>query len=524
MSARWIAICLLCALWASPAAARIERFAVVIGHNRGAPDEAELQYAETDAARVHDVLLQIGDVSPLNAVLLRGRDAGFVRSAVLSINERIRQLSAAADTQVVLIVYFSGHADAQALHLGGSELPLQELRQLATGSAADFRLVIVDACRSGALTRVKGGRRLPPFALPAAAEPVLPSDGIAFLTASASAEDAQESDELQSSFFTHALVTGLLGAADADRDGNVVLDEAYRYAYGATLRATSRTWAGTQHPTFQYDLRGRGELTLTRPAAHAVERATISFPPGLGFVLLRDSSAGRVALELEPSAQTRSLSLEPGRYFVRARSAELMYEGMLDAKSGVARGIELERMERIDYVRLVRKGGRASQLAHGPLIGASLRTALPNAERACLGPTLGYSVDVSHFGARAKLGTCWSALDNAVVQTRVAAYDVELQLYHAWELGRVSLEVGLGLGVSLFQQRFETRGSAPARLSAVPFIAPGLGAQVNVSSGYYLDLHLGAETHFLRLQDRNARSGLDAAFAVRTSVGVGKYF
>lgn len=51
-------------------------------------------------------------------------------------------------------------------------------------------------------------------------------------------------------FFTHAFVSGLLGVADSDRDGAVSLEEAYRHAYDATLRATSRTFAVRRTPRF----------------------------------------------------------------------------------------------------------------------------------------------------------------------------------------------------------------------------------------------------------------------------------
>ena len=153
--------------------------------------------------------------------------------------------------------------------------------------------------------------------------------------------DAQESDDLQGAFFTHAFIAGLLGAADADGDGSVVLDEAYRYAYDATLRSTSRTVAGTQHPTFQYDLRGRGELVLTRPRAHAAERAHFDFPPGLGFMLMRNDVSGPVVVELERADKRRTLSLEPGRYFVRARAPDVMYEGSIQAASGTSRAIDV---------------------------------------------------------------------------------------------------------------------------------------------------------------------------------------
>jgi hypothetical protein len=499
---------------------------VIIGNDRGAPDEPRLLYAESDATRVHDVLLELGDVSPLNSVLLRGRDADFVRSALLAINERVREAAAKPDAQVVLMIYFSGHADANALHMDGSRLPLSELQQIARGSAANFRLVMVDACRSGALTRVKGGARVAPFALPASGEDPPPGDGIAFLTASSAHEDAQESDELRGAFFTHALTTGLLGAADSDRDGAVVLDEVYRYAYAATLRMTSRTFAGTQHPTFQYDLRGRGQLVLTRPQLQAASRATIMFPRGLEFLLMRDSEAGPVIVELLASDQPRGLSLPPGRYFVRARAAELMYEGSIDAAPGASTGIDVDHMARVDYAKLVRRGGSSERRqAHGPLLGVSVRSRLPNASAPCLGPFLGYALELQRLGIGAQLGMCDSALDNAVLNADVRGYSAELRLYHSWELWKLSWGLGLHSGVSLYTQDFETRGRAPARATLVPYFAPGMTTQLDLTQGYYAALQLTAETHFLQLVDsRSANSHLTVSFAVRAGLSVGKYF
>lgn len=52
---------------------------------------------------------------------------------------------------------------------------------------------------------------------------------------------AHESDRLRSSFFSHHLITGLRGAADADGDERVALSEAYDYAYRQTLRSSGQT-------------------------------------------------------------------------------------------------------------------------------------------------------------------------------------------------------------------------------------------------------------------------------------------
>jgi hypothetical protein len=511
--------------FAGHAQARVERFAIVVGNNLGAASEAPLRFAESDAARMFEVFTQLGDFDPINSVLLRGKDSATVRNALLAINGRIRDAISQPDTQAVLAVYYSGHADGQALHLAGTELPLSELRELARGSAANFRLVILDACRSGSLTRVKGGERLPAFSLNDFQPAPPPGDGLAFLTASSANEDAQESDELQGAFFTHAFISGLLGAADSDGDGAVVLDEAYRHAYDATLRSTSRTLAGTQHPTFQYDLRGRGELVLTRPRAHAAERAHLDFPPGLGFMLMRAAVAGPVVAELESADARRTLSLEPGRYFIRARGPDVMYEGLIEAASGTSRAVEVSDLTRIEYAQLVRRRGSGTERAHGLETGMSVRSALPNAQAACFGGFAGYAIDWSGFGVRARFNACSSGLRNALLTTDVMAYDVSGQVYRAWDLAWLSFDLGVGTGLSLFSQRFTTAGRAPTRVSGVPFVSFGAGAQANLPEGFYASLGLSAETHFMRVAGRvDDPPSLTAAFALRTSFAAGKRF
>src|SRR5258707_13812159 len=103
---------------------------------------------------------------------------------------------------------------------------------MVRGSSATFRILVSDACRSGALTRVKGGQRAPPF--PIGTGEQLSGEGVVFLTGSSANEDAQESDELRGSFFTHAFNSGLLGAADTAGGGRVTLEEACRCAPAAT--------------------------------------------------------------------------------------------------------------------------------------------------------------------------------------------------------------------------------------------------------------------------------------------------
>jgi len=172
------------------------------------------------------------------------------------------------------------------------------------GSAAAFRLLILDSCRSGALTRVKGGTPIPPFDIQLNEK--MAGEGAVFLTSSSASEDSQESDELKGSFFTHALLSGLLGAADENGDGKVTLDEAYRHAYEATLRASSRTLAGTQHPTFQYDLRGTGDLVLASLDARSPTRAWLELPAGKTWLVFQENADGAVVGEVSSADQAKT--------------------------------------------------------------------------------------------------------------------------------------------------------------------------------------------------------------------------
>lgn len=504
--------------------ARVERFAVIIGNNLGAADEGKLRYAQTDARRVYDVLRELGSFEPVNMVTLLDEDANALRQTLIAVNDRIRAAQALPNTEAMLFVYYSGHADADALHLGGTQLAIAEIAQLVRGSSANVRLLVLDACQSGALTRAKGGRVTAPFAIPQ--DPGLPGQGLALLTASAAHEDAQESDQLQGSFFTHAFVSGLLGAADRDRDGRVVLEEAYQHAYEGTLRATSSTRHGTQHPTFSYELRGQGQLVLTQPFAGQSSRGVLTLPVGESYLVLRDGPEGAVVAEIGREDDARSLSLTSGRYFVRGRSDGHLLEGHADVRSGQTSSVDSAKLTRIEYAHLVRKGQSSSTLAHGVELGGLMRSTLPNAETPCFGGFLGYRLDATQLSWSVRIEGCTSQMENASLRTRTEGYGIAARLAYVRDLSpRVALELGIGGGPALFTQHFETRGRAPSRIS---FAGQGelfLGLSTDLTRGVYAVFDLSVQSYVLRMLDAEQNSAsLRAAFAGRCAAGIGKRF
>jgi hypothetical protein len=508
----------LIALFFLPAAAtaQVERFAVVVGNDQGQPPDVDLSYSEIDAARVGAMLQEVGGVRPENLVLLRGQDAGIVRGALIAVNDRVR----AAGRQAMLIVYYSGHADAAALHLGPTSLELRELEQLVRGSAASFRLLILDACRSGALTRVKGGTPIPPFDVQLGER--VAGEGAVFLTSSSASEDSQESDEIKGSFFTHALVSGLLGAADVNGDGRVTLDETYRYAYDATLRASSRSVAGMQHPTFEYDVRGMGDVVLATLDANAAGRAFIQLPPERSWLVFQGSPEGAVLGEVGARDRARRLSVRAGRYFLRGRAPDVLLEGTVEAPAGEALMVDESRLQRTAYARLVRKGGGTASAVASLEAEARARSALVGETGICPGVAVGAAIALHSFTLKPRVGWCRGGFSNPGIEATVDQYDLELSLTHVRDLDVVSLELGLTVGGSLLLQRFRTQGVAPRRTTGAVQLAPIVGITREIAPRSYLFLLGAASTYLLRSETSTATSSsFGPSFAVRVSIGAG---
>jgi len=506
-------------LCATPAGA-VERYAVVIGNNLGARDEVTLRYAEADAQRVYDVLKDLGGFHAENMVFLRHEDAATARRALIAMNDRIR--ASTGGDQAVLVVYYSGHADAVALHLGSSLLDLRELEQLVRGSASAFRLLVLDSCHSGALTRPKGGKPAPP--VPIRLEERLAGEGAVVLAASAADEDAQESDEIKSSFFTHYLVSGLVGAADANHDGKVTLEEAYHYAYESTLRASSRTLAGAQHPSFRYELHGQGGLVLTSVGADPKNRGLLEFPDGRSYLVLQDGADGPVVAEVGVGDRARRVDLRAGRYFVRGRGPDHLLEGTISIGAGETHPVRDGELRRLEYARLVRKGGSALRRVHGPQAGYRLRTGVTSGSSLCQGVFAGYAVEMRHLSVTPRLAWCRSSLQNDTLSASVDAFDAELALAHAFDLPWVSFEFGVAVGAALFYQTFLTQGVSPPRTTGAFQISATFALTTDLPRGFYLFGLVAGETYFLNQVARNGTTSFAPSFTVAASFGLGRRF
>ena len=127
-----------------------------------------LRYAESDARRVGDVLRAVGGFYPENVTVLTGASAEDLRRTLIGLNARLRQAIAGVRCSGSST---RGTPTARRSTSAAPACELSELRDLTTASPADARVLVVDSCRSGALTRVKGARPVANFDIAVEATP-----------------------------------------------------------------------------------------------------------------------------------------------------------------------------------------------------------------------------------------------------------------------------------------------------------------------------------------------------------------
>ena len=295
---------------AASSAEPLERHILVVGANAGGRDRPQLKYAISDAERFARVLVELGGVTPGNETILRQPKLRDLTDALDALTRRVAA-GHRAGRRTEMIVYYSGHADEAGILLGEDRYAYRALRERLDQVPADVRIAVLDACSSGAFTRVKSGRPRPPFLVDESSD----MRGHAFLTSSSESEAAQESDRIRASYFTHYLVSGLRGAADLSGDGKVTLNEAYQFAFNETLGRTVDTKGGAQHPSYDISLSGTGDVVMTDVRQTT---ATLVLSEGLeGRFFVRTSSQDLVVELYKPRGRAVELAVEAGTYDVR---------------------------------------------------------------------------------------------------------------------------------------------------------------------------------------------------------------
>lgn len=240
-----------------------QRWAVIVGvseyANKGIPS---LKYADRDAEALA-AFLQTPEGGGFDADHMRvlvNKDATLsnLREAMIDF------LQQAIDKDLV-IVYFAGHGapdptrpqnlyllthDTDPNRLGTTAFPMWDIQTVVARQIAAKKVVVLsDACHSGGISVDVATRGLDVTQSNPInqylAELARAKDGLVVFTASAAGEVSQEFPELGHGVFTYYLLEGLKGAADANNDYLVTVNEMMGYVEEQVKRKTR----GAQNPT-----------------------------------------------------------------------------------------------------------------------------------------------------------------------------------------------------------------------------------------------------------------------------------
>jgi hypothetical protein len=300
--------CVLNGLFAAAGeSAATRRFGIFIGSNNGGRDRAMLRYAVSDAKSVSRVFSTMGGISATDNILLVEPTSSEINRQLDNIG-RLATQSRRNAQRTELVFYYSGHSDENGILLNRERYGYRELRSRIDSVQSDMRIVILDSCSSGAITRAKGGTKTQPFLFDSSVSTV----GYAILTSSSADETSQESDSIESSYFTHSLLAGLRGAADSVGDRRVTLNELYRFAYSETLEKTETSMYGAQHPSYDIQVSGTGDVVLTD--IREISASLLIHEDITGRISIRDNYDFLVAELTKVTRKPLELGLEPGMY------------------------------------------------------------------------------------------------------------------------------------------------------------------------------------------------------------------
>lgn len=322
------------ALAAETVVAPPARFAVILGVNNSVDKDTQpLRYADDDAASYQDLFRTLGARTYLlsrfddNTRRLHPQAVAEAEDPRRPALEHVLQQVAAdvalarrRHVRTVLYFVYAGHGSVEDgrgyLALEDGRLYGADLERLVVDQVrAEETHFIVDACYSVflAFSRGPGGERREAHGFSSLGG-LARRPGVGLLLSTSSARESHEWSEFQAGVFSHEVRSGLLGAADADGDGQITYREIAAFierANAAIPNEKLRPDVYARQPgkeTALLDLRpGLGrrlELTGDHPGHYLIEDgrgvrvADFHNAPGQSLHLIRLASVGPLYLRL----------------------------------------------------------------------------------------------------------------------------------------------------------------------------------------------------------------------------------
>jgi hypothetical protein len=238
-------------------------WAVLVGVNEyeDGANYGQLHVCVKDVEAIRDQLVA-NDFDPARIRLLTDETSELpTRDNILV---ALKAVADATEPDDLLLFYYSGHGDevsgesylvarnGRRLVLSDTAVRLSRVKEIVEDAPARAKVIILDACHSGADIGGKGPRPMTAEFIRRVFEE---AEGLAVLASCKQGQLSYEWRENERSVFTHYLLEGLSGAADRDEKGFVTVQDASRHVTnGVKLWASQRNVGQT--PTLQYAVAG----------------------------------------------------------------------------------------------------------------------------------------------------------------------------------------------------------------------------------------------------------------------------
>jgi Caspase domain len=300
---------------AAPVAPELFSAAIVIGSNKSpSPKTADLHYADDDAVQGARTLALLGAESFLlvapdaetKELFPTARPLGPPTRAALA--EATKRAFAklhearARGAETRLYFFFAGHGDLAGgrpfLQLEDGRLYRDDVATLLHDSPAHEHHVVIDACHASLFVGDRGAGGVGVAVAPGfsrAGGPRWPNH-TGLLTARSVGGKTHEWTEYQAGIFSHEVRSGLLGAADADRDGRITYRE-----LGAFIRRANEAIVNRKY---------RPDV-ITQPPDGDPDAVFAELPDG-PMVLELDTNPGHVFVDSKNGVRIADLHPAPG--------------------------------------------------------------------------------------------------------------------------------------------------------------------------------------------------------------------
>ncbi|MFK7946820.1 MAG: SH3 domain-containing protein [Saprospiraceae bacterium] len=224
-------------------------------NNYGARD---LRYCNEDAKEIYQFFKSPngGNLPDHQIKLLRDSEA--TRQNILA---NAKTLFSKADSDDLIILYFSGHGGPNILMAHDNPLKHSDLKNVIDNSKASKKICIADACYSGTWSKSASAQltqksmtkdqleRLYYDALSTS------GNGLALFMSSQRHETSLEDSSLKQGLFTYYIIEGLKGKANKDVNKIITIDELYLYVKANVSNRAMMYFSHNQNPilTGHYD-------------------------------------------------------------------------------------------------------------------------------------------------------------------------------------------------------------------------------------------------------------------------------